>query len=153
MSNKGFTLTELIVTMAIFTIVMGISFPAITKLQTENKKKLYESYETALRNAAKLYVDKYDRDLWDVTVSGSKCIKIKYSELKCEDLIKEYNGKKGESVVEDDTIVYATKSGNSVSYTITLKIKDQTGNILYDDTEKKPQVCAANPIDGWCKNS
>ena len=76
MDNKGFTLSELIVTIALVGVVMAISFPAITKLQSENQREIYKSYEKGLINAAKLYVDKYGRDLWVSPVKNATCVKI-----------------------------------------------------------------------------
>ena len=38
MNNKGFTLTELLVTIAIMGIITGLAFPSIRKLQEENNK-------------------------------------------------------------------------------------------------------------------
>lgn len=124
MNNKGFTLSELIVTMAILGVVMAIAFPAITKLQTQNQKQVYETYEKALVNAAKLYVDKFNRDLWDTNLTQATCVKITYCDLEYEDLIKKFDGmKKNEVVDRTNTFVYATKdTNNSVTYEVSLRI-------------------------------
>lgn len=64
MNNKGFTLTELLVAIAIMGIITGIAYPAISNLKSQNESKYYEAYKNVLVNGAKLYVDKYKKDLW-----------------------------------------------------------------------------------------
>ena len=145
MNNKGFTLTELIVTIALLGVVMAMAFPAITRLQTENQKQVYETYEKVLLNGAKLYVDKYGRDLWDGFVSTPTCVKITYEHLRYEDLIKEFSGKKGEEVYSDKTVVYATKLNNSVTYMVNLVVKNNRNNIVYNSDEKVND-CSTNDL-------
>ncbi len=152
MNNKGFTLTELIVTIALVSVIMGISLPAITKLQTENKKLVYETYEKALKTGAELYVDKFSRDLWKKE-DNDTCIIIRYSDLICEDLIKKYNGGKGETVIDstsdpESTAVYATKNGSNITYQIQLKIKNKSNQIIYNS--KKARTGCKNPISYLC---
>ncbi len=57
MNNKGFTLVELLVTIAIVGIITGISFAAIDALRNQNENKRYKAYSDVIENAAKLYVD------------------------------------------------------------------------------------------------
>lgn len=133
MNSKGFTLTELIVTMALMGVISAIAFPAITKLQTQNQKQVYKTYEKVLLNGAKLYVDKYGRDLWVSPVTTPTCVIITYEDLRYEDLIKEFDGmKKGETVDPDNTYVLATKVDTSVTYDVSLVIK-QGSNKTYNN--------------------
>lgn len=137
MNSKGFTLTELIVTMALLTVISAIAFPAITKLQTQNQKQVYETYEKALLHGAKLYVDKYGRDLWVSPVTTPTCVIIKYKDLRDEDLIKEFDGmKKGEVVDPEYTFVRATKVNTSVTYEVSLSVKQGSSN-TYSNTKVK----------------
>lgn len=145
MDNKGFTLSELIVTIALVGVVMAISFPAITKLQSENQREIYKSYEKGLINAAKLYVDKYGRDLWVSPVENATCVKITYNDLRYEDLIKEFDGiKKGEEVDEAKTFVYATKEKTNVTYVVSFATK-QGGNQVYN-SETETKSCNKNTL-------
>lgn len=145
MDNKGFTLSELIVTIALVGVVMAISFPAITKLQSENQREIYKSYEKGLINAAKLYVDKYGRDLWVSPVENAICVKITYNDLRYEDLIKEFDGiKKGEVVDESKTFVYATKKDTNVTYVVSFATK-QGGNQVYN-SETETKSCNKNTL-------
>ncbi|MDO5003024.1 MAG: prepilin-type N-terminal cleavage/methylation domain-containing protein [bacterium] len=122
MNDKGFTLTELIVTMALVTLISMISYPAITNLQRSSKQQIYESYEKVLVNGAKLYVDKYDRDLFVRNQTGSQCVVITYDDLVNENLIKEYNGNKGETINKDKTFVNATKENGKLKYNFSLYV-------------------------------
>lgn len=130
MNNKGFTLTELIVTMAIISVISLISLPAITELQKSGRQAVYESYEKVLVNGAKLYVDKYDRDLFLRKETNPQCVSITYDNLKNEDLIKEFKGRKGEKVNSDATYINATKSNGSVTYEVAFEI-DRNGSKVY----------------------
>lgn len=155
MNQKGFTLTELIVTMALLGVISAIAFPAITKLQTQNQKQMYKTYEKALLNGAKLYVDKYGRDLWDSPVTDPTCVIITYKDLTDEDLIKPFNGMKKKEQVNDDkdkTYVLATKNDNSVTYIVSLEvIIPENNSITHSNTkdkEKKEGKCTWQNIRG-----
>lgn len=120
MNNKGFTLTELIVTLAIMGVILGLSFPAITNLQTKNQLQVYKTYENVLITGSKLYVDKYDIDLFEKGIES--CVKITYDDLRYEEFIKNFKSKKKEVVDSNNTFVYASKSSNgSVSYEVSLR--------------------------------
>lgn len=129
MNNKGFTLTELIVTMAIISVISLISLPAITELQKSGRQAVYESYEKVLLNGAKLYVDKYDRDLFIRNQTDPpQCVVITYDDLVNENLIKKYNGNKGETINEDRTFVIATKEEGKLKYDFSLYVNK--GNVI-----------------------
>ena len=44
-NNKGFTLAEMLVVIAIITLITIMVFPAISKMWSNNEKKKFESYE------------------------------------------------------------------------------------------------------------
>ena len=64
MSQKGFTLVELLVTIVILGIITGMSWPVIRGLQENNKISQYKQYGEAMVSAAKLYIDSYEEDLF-----------------------------------------------------------------------------------------
>ena len=123
MNDKGFTLTELIVTMALVTLISMISYPAITNLQRSSKQQIYESYEKVLVNGAKLYVDKYDRDLFDRNNKKEQCVSITYSDLIRENLIKKIKNK-NETVDSKSTFVNARKKDYNVTYEVSIQMKN-----------------------------
>lgn len=135
MNNKGFTLTELLVTIALIGIVTMIAFPAITKLKSENEDEKYEAYANVLKAGAKLYVDANEDDLWTNSTSY-QCKKIKYSELKNQNLVKEYNNN---GITCNDSYIVVEKNiqtyGNSVKYT-TVTICRKNGKEIYRSSNK-----------------
>jgi len=54
-NDKGFTLVELIATLVILALVMGIGAVSITKVIENSKKKDYELLITEINNAVELY--------------------------------------------------------------------------------------------------
>lgn len=114
MNNKGFTLIEVIVTIAIMGIITGIAYGSITSLQTRNRNKKYQTYEQVLVTGAKLYVDQYSRDMWD-DENDNTCYAIGYNTLVVNNLIQAYN-QTGEVINSENTKVYVKRSNGSASY-------------------------------------
>lgn len=129
MNNKGATLIEVIVVMVIIGIIAVMAFPSITKLQTQNSNKTYQEYEKVLETGAKLYVDKYNRDLWGLNESSCKAISVR--NLLNEKLIKDFVGKKNETVDKDQSFVNVTKNGTTkkVSYQVYLVVKNKSKTV------------------------
>lgn len=123
MNNKGSTLIEVIVVMVIIGIIAVMAFPSITKLQTQNSNKTYLEYEEVLETGAKLYVDKYNRDLWGLNEGGCKSISVQ--SLLNEKLIKDFVAKKNEVVDKGQSFVNVTKNGSTktVNYQVYLVVK------------------------------
>ena len=86
-NNKGFTLVELLVVIVIFGIIMGLSFPAIRRIQENNTNTKYETYQKALISGAKLYVDSFEEDLFGNKTSG--CAYLPFEKLKEKELAKD----------------------------------------------------------------
>ena len=104
--NKGFTLTELLVTIVILGIIMGISIPLIRNIQNNNENKKYDTYVDSLLSGAKLYNDAYGEDLFGNKKNG--CNYIKYSDLATKDLVKDIQID-GVSCNNDNTYVRVIK--------------------------------------------
>ena len=78
-NKKGFTLIELLVAITIVGIIIIMTLPAIKNLQRENQEKKFKDYERAVLEAAKVYEDQYEEDLFGRSDSG--CAYIDYTEL------------------------------------------------------------------------
>ena len=137
MNNKGFSLTELIVTFVIMGIILSLAFPAVGRLQRENKKQIYKTYENAVEHAAKLYVDQYDIDIWGKGQYG--CVRISYTKLRSEDFIKAFNDKDendGKNEYIDNTLSYVNVTKNATGdYSVEAYIVIKKGSTkVYEST-------------------
>ncbi len=120
MKENGFTLVELIITILIMGIIMMVAFPSVTKLGQTNKYKKAVSYGESMVASAKLYIEKYQEELWNgLDQSGEK--RITLAELKNVDLLKEYTDKKDSCNVGEVTVTRTgTKNNFSYLYKYTL---------------------------------
>lgn len=116
--KKGFTLVELLATIVILGIITGISYPALTAYQRSNEKRKYEKYGESLINAAKLYVDAYEDDLFSIN-DETKDVTIFYSQLEDKKLIKDINIS-NLTCNSEETYVEVHKENNKFTYTFHL---------------------------------
>ena len=77
--RKGFTLIELLVAITIIGIIMIMTLPAIHNLQKQNQEKKFDDYERTVLEAAKVYVDQYEEDLFGRSDTG--CAYIDFDSL------------------------------------------------------------------------
>ena len=110
MNTKGFTLTELIVTIALIGIISMIAFPAISQLKENNKLEKYKAYEKVMKTGAKLYVDSKKADLF----IGKNIEKISYSTLLDNKLKIVYKDDElaGKSIETNGTCEYDPKNNH-----------------------------------------
>ena len=139
MNNKGFTLIEVIVTIAIMGIITGIAYGSITSLQTRNRNKRYQTYEQVLVTGAKLYVDQYSRDMWSSS-SDTACYYITYKTLVENKLIQEYN-QTGEDISNDSRVYVFGAKDISYSPYLLIKAKSNSSKIIYKTDYNTPS-CA-----------
>ena len=88
MNNKGFTMVELLVSMAIMGLLIIMAFPTIRAIQTNNNKTKYEEYGKTVLSASKLYTDSYEEDLFDLNETNAMK-SIDLNELVKKDLLKD----------------------------------------------------------------
>lgn len=129
MNNKGFTLTELLVTIVIMGIITGLAFPSIRKLQEENKNEEFKAYEKVLVNAAKVYMDSYNNWGFDQT---NDCRNIKVSALD----VKEY--KKNGITCDSSYVIVNKDTDKNLSYQPVVICKKNDKEIYKTDTQ---EVC------------
>ena len=140
MNNKGFTMVELLVAMAIMGLLMIMAFPTMRAVQLNNQKKKYESYGESVLSAAKLYTDSYSEDLFDPTITNQfKTIYL--TQIVKKGLLKDINISDSTCINGESNIVIV-KYKNDYSYCIhlTCTSKKDTDNILYE-TEKEKGSC------------
>ena len=125
-NKKGFTLIELVVTIALLAIIVLITSPAIIGLLDKNKKSNCDSLKRSVLESAKLYVSD---NRYSIPWTGSN---PKTATISAETLIeKKYFDKNtipnpcDDSDPEDDysnkiTIKLEKDKNNNISYTISL---------------------------------
>ncbi len=152
MNNKGFTLVELLVVIVIMGVIMGMSWPVITRIQENNEINKYNKYGEALVEAAKLYVDSYEEDIFyyedDLTDEQRRmgqCTYITYSDLYDHLLIKDFNVN-GVTCNSESTFVRVVRKKGKYSYDVFLgcgykkdnnaQLTNASGDIFYTYPEE-----------------
>ena len=87
MNKKGFTLMELLVTVVVLGIIVGLSLPLVRNIQLAQTEKRYITYLDSVGQAAKLYTDSYSEDLYLGRTSG--CVYVSYDEMNRYKLLKD----------------------------------------------------------------
>lgn len=149
MNNKGYTLVELMMAIIIIGIIMGMSFPAIRKIQESNTNQKYTTYGESLVAAAKLYVDAYEEDLFlyeddfdkmslaelnnqmkngTLLPDKSQCAFISYEDFKERMLIKDISIN-GITCYNKNTFVRVIRKDGKYSYKYYLACGKQTKKI------------------------
>lgn len=116
MNKKGFTLTELLVSIGLLILLTIIVVPNLVNQDTKTKKKMYEERIILAKNAAYKYgldiVDSLSSECTDVTIG--MLINLKYLESTDKSGYKMENPLTGESMnneifclkfIDDDVVV------------------------------------------------
>ena len=140
MNERGFTLIELVVAIAVLGVVMVIALPAINTFSGDNQKKKYVAYEKTLKSAAKLYTDAYDEDLFGYKNTG--CQKVKIDELEAKKLIEKIplKGIKCDNPEKTFVYVYKDKNANHAYYS-SIKCIDENDKPVYENVERNIGEC------------
>ena len=117
LNNKGFTMVELLVAMAILGLLIVMAFPTMRTVQTANTNNKYDQYGKAILSASKLYVDSYEDDLFSKNIENDTH-DIAYTELKERDLIKDIGLDDADC---SSTVVTVIKYGDDYQYCLNMK--------------------------------
>ncbi len=124
MKDKGFTMIELVVAVAIMGVLMIIAIPSINYIQNNNKNAKYISYEKSVTASSKLFTDEYAEDLFGERNTG--CAVIRYEDLQERDLIENIQIK---DTICDNSKIKPTDYKN---YTYVIVRKSKNGNFNYE---------------------
>ena len=141
-NDKGFTLIELIVVIAIMGVILILALPQISKLQSANKDKKYDAYYSSIESAAKLYMDSQAKDLFGSNSSG--CVTIDYSDLKEQNLIKDFGSSDVSCSRDDETYVEVRKVNDNFLYSTSLVCRDSK-KVVYERKEVADEPCTNEP--------
>ena len=132
-NKHGFTLVELIVVIAIMGVILILALPQVSRIQSANKNKKYETYKESLESAAKIYIDNHSEDLFGNNPTG--CVTIKYSQLKTDNLIKDFAEEGVVCSNDDETFVDVTKLNDEYKYSTDLVCYKGSEKIEYKDSD------------------
>ena len=143
-SEKGFTMVELLVSMAIMGLLVIMAFPTIRAIQTNNKNKKFEEYGKSVVSAAKLYVDSYGEDIFDPTKSSQR-YQLNFDDLVKKDLIKDIN-MSDTTCITGKSNVWVVKYNDDYSYCLHLSCR------LKNSDDSIEPVYESKDVTGSCKD-
>ena len=143
--NQGFTLVELIVVIAIMGVILILALPQISKLQSANKDKKYDAYYSSFESGAKLYMDSQAKDLFGSNSSG--CVTVDYSDLKKQNLVKDFGSSDVTCGRNNETYVEVRKVNDNFLYSTSLVCRDSKDSkkIVYERKEVPTEPCTNEP--------
>ena len=145
LNDKGFTLIELIVVIAIMGVILILALPQISRLQSANKDKKYDAYYSSIESAAKLYMDSQAKDLFGSNSSG--CVTVDYSDLKKQNLVKDFGSSDVTCGQNNETYVEVRKVNDNFLYSTSLVCRDSKDSkkIVYERKEVPTEACNNEP--------
>ncbi len=141
-NNKGFTLIELIVVIAIMGVILILALPQVSKLQRANTNKKYDAYYSSIESATKLYMDSHAKDLFGSNSSG--CVTVYYSDLKKQNLIKDFGSSEVTCSSDEESYVEVRKANDNFLYSTSLVCRDGL-KVVYRKEEKAETPCTNEP--------
>ena len=129
-NNKGFTMVELVVAVAVLGVLMLIALPTVRMIQINNKNSKYRAYEKSVASSSKLYVDSYGEDLFGKEHTG--CAIIFYKDLKERDLVEDIQIKNNDCS-KDDTYIIVKRTRNKNDHFFPHLTCRENNKIIYGD--------------------
>ena len=148
MKNKGFTLIELVVAIAILGVIMIVALPSISYIQKSNKDTKFRAYYKAVNTAGKAYNDSYSEDLFGTRNTG--CAIIKYSDLKTKKLIEDIQVRNTDCGGENTCVVVRKSKNGNYHYETNMKClaKNNPSEILFNNTRSSCSSSTCKIEDG-----
>ena len=136
LNNKGFTMVELLVAMAIMGLLVIMAFPTIRAIQTNNTEKKFKSFGQSMLSGARLYVDSYGEDLFDASLTN-ETVDINVSDMVKKQIVDT-------TVINEsdcsESKVFVVKYGDDYTYCLYLMCKSGNTEVFkLDDFDKKTQ--------------
>lgn len=141
-TKYGFTLVELIVVIAIMGIILILALPMVSRIQSANKNKKYEAYKETIEAAAKIYIDNHAKDLFGNNKNG--CVTVTYSELKNDNLIRDFGESGVDCSNDDETFVDVTKVNDEYRYSTDLVCRKDDKIVFEGKDSMKPNAFLPN---------
>ena len=133
--EKGFTLVELLVAIAILGILTLLALPIISRVQQNNDNSKYKKYSDTLVSSAKLYIDSYSIDMFGYEENG--CKDIPYESMLEKDLLKDLQVKdvtcSNPETGEKNTYIRVKKTGDKYEFQESIRCVDKDGTVVYEN--------------------
>lgn len=92
MNNKGFTLVEIIVAMAISSLILIMAIPSINNMTHDTRNEEFTKYRDSIIQGAKLYYSTKEADLYWVTdENGNEVSSVTFRQLLDSGYVKYFN--------------------------------------------------------------
>ena len=142
----GFTLVELIVVIAIMGIILILALPMVSRIQSANKNKKYEAYKETIEAAAKIYIDNHAKDLFGNNKNG--CVTVTYSDLKNDNLIRDFGESGVDCSNDDETFVDVTRVNDEYRYSTDLVCRKGDKIVFEGKDSMKPNASLCDTHGG-----
>lgn len=131
--KNGFTLVELLVTIALILMVLGIAIVSIIKISDTKKQEAYEQVKKQILTAAEQYLETNAYYKESITNTGS--IKISLGLLVSEDYLNAVTNPITGKKLNECNYVEVTKNDSSLNYLFVDDQKDCSSNSYVDVSE------------------
>ena len=140
LNKNGFTLVELIATIAIMGFITLMAFTSINNAITSNKTSSCKYYEKAVILSAKSYTQKEEIDLLENTnikprLTSSLGYKVTAKELIELGYLEKYKDPNSDIDTSNSgayVLIKLNETTNTYTYKVTLKCKNKRGKIIYE---------------------
>ena len=149
MNRKGFTLVELLVTIAILGIITGISIPTLRAVQANQEDRKYSIYLDNVNYSAKIYTDSYSEDLFE---GDTGCNYVRYDDMRRYNLLKDIDVD-GISCNTEYTVVKVVKYHEKYYYSPYIGCGSKTNNAVKADIFRPSKVEKISTCDGSNANA